>query len=182
MVDEGTFCWGSFHPRAMGEGAWAKELGVQQSRRQPAERDYWLALTRVVGIGPARFQRLVAHFGSAERAWRADATALLRAGIDARSAQALVALRQRLDPAREADALPARGIRAVTLDEADHPPPLRTIADPPPVLFIRGEVATADEWAIAIVGTRRASAYGRQVAEQVASGLAAAGVTVVSGL
>ena len=54
---------------------------MQESRRQPAERDYWLALTRVVGIGPARFQRLIEHFGSAERAWRAEPAGLARAGL-----------------------------------------------------------------------------------------------------
>ncbi len=149
---------------------------------RPRERDYWLALTRVVGIGPAHFQRLLAHFGSAERAWHADGPALVAAGLDGRAAQALLALRREVDPAAEEARLAARGITALTLDDADYPACLRSIGDAPPVLFVRGRLTLADEWAIAIVGTRRASSYGRQAAEHLASGLARAGVTVVSGL
>ncbi|HEY7060215.1 MAG TPA: DNA-processing protein DprA [Chloroflexota bacterium] len=155
---------------------------MQRTDLQPRERDYWLALTRVVGIGPAHFQRLLAHFGSAERAWQADGLALAAAGLDARAAQGLLALRREVDPAAEEARLAERGITALTLDDADYPACLRAIVDPPPVLFVRGSLTLADEWAIAMVGTRRATPYGRQAAEHVASGLAAAGVTVVSGL
>jgi DNA processing protein len=149
---------------------------------RPRERDYWLALTRVVGIGPARFQRLIAFFGSAERAWQADPLSLAQAGLDRRTVSALRALRRRVHPAEEEAALRAVGVRAITLQEDDYPAPLRTIGEPPPVLFLRGDLVAADEWAVAIVGTRRATSYGRQVAEQLGGALAQAGVTVVSGL
>jgi len=155
---------------------------VADTAAQPPERDYWLALTRVPGIGPARFQRLLQHFGSAAAAWRAPAAALALAGLDARTVQHLLALRTALDPAGEEERLAARGIRALTIADAGYPAALREIADPPPVLFLRGQLVAADEWAVAIVGTRRATAYGRQVAEALATTLAEAGVTVVSGL
>ncbi|HWP29925.1 MAG TPA: DNA-processing protein DprA [Chloroflexota bacterium] len=155
---------------------------MQETDARPTERDYWLALTRVVGIGPARFQRLIAQFGSAERAWKADGIALLRAGLDERSAQALLALRRRVDPAGEERRLAALGASALTLEDEHYPASLRTIADPPPVLFVRGTLQPTDEWAVAIVGTRRATPYGRQVAEYLATALARAGITVVSGL
>ncbi|MBX5489513.1 MAG: DNA-protecting protein DprA [Chloroflexi bacterium] len=149
---------------------------------QPPERDYWLALTRAVGIGPARFQRLLQHFGSAEAAWRASAAALAAAGLDARVVRQLLALREAVAPIGEEARLAAVGVRALTLADAGYPAALREIADPPPVLFLRGELLPADEWAVAIVGTRRATAYGRQVAETLATALARAGITVVSGL
>jgi len=155
---------------------------VQGTDVRPRERDYWLALTRVVGIGPAHFQRLIAYFGSAERAWRADGPTLVAAGLDGRAAQTLLALRAQLDPTAEEPQLAARGITALTLEDADYPACLRTIGDAPPVLFLRGSLTLADEWAVAIVGTRRASAYGRQAAEYLATGLAQTGITVVSGL
>jgi DNA processing protein len=160
----------------------AREAAVRGAEIGAGERAYWLALTRVVGIGPARFQRLLSHFGSAERAWRAEGPELVRAGLDGRSAQGLVALRRQVDPAEEEDRLRERQIAALTLEDDDYPASLRSIADPPPVLFVRGALSVADDWAVAIVGTRRATAYGRQAAEHLAGALAGAGVTVVSGL
>ena len=73
-------------------------------------------------------------------------------------------------------------IHAVAIDDAAYPAALRTIADPPPVLYVRGTVRPGDARAVAVVGTRRASAYGAQAARHLAGGLARNGVTVVSGL
>ena len=73
-------------------------------------------------------------------------------------------------------------IHAVAIDDAAYPAALRTIADPPPVLYVRGTVRPGDARAVAVVGTRRASAYGVQAARHLAGGLARNGVTVVSGL
>ena len=73
-------------------------------------------------------------------------------------------------------------IHAVAIDDAAYPAALRTIADPPPVLYVRGTVRPGDARAVAVVGTRRASAYGAQAARYLAGGLARNGVTVVSGL
>jgi len=103
---------------------------VQESRRPPAERDYWLALTRVVGIGPARFQRLIQQFGSAERAWRAEPAGLARAGLDGRSAEALLALRGRVNPQDEEGTLAEYGVRAFTLEDDEYPAELRTLSRP----------------------------------------------------
>ncbi|MBI4493904.1 MAG: DNA-protecting protein DprA [Chloroflexi bacterium] len=136
----------------------------------------------VPGIGPARFKRLVETFGSAEAAWRADARALGLAGLEQKAAAQLVRLRGRLDPQAERRRLERLGIRVFTLEDPAYPPPLREIADPPPVLYLQGELAATDEWAVAVVGTRRATAYGRQAAERLVGELARAGVTIVSGL
>ena len=74
------------------------------------------------------------------------------------------------------------GIRLLDLYHADYPARLRSIADPPPVLFVKGELRAADQQAIAMVGSRRASPYGRHVAAELAAGLAGRGFTVVSGM
>jgi DNA processing protein len=141
-----------------------------------------IALTRVVGIGPARFERLLRYFGSAEGAWRATPAGLVAAGLDAPAVRALVALRANHVPALEAENLAALGIWAVLREEPNYPEALRTLPDPPPVLFGRGTLTIGDQWAVALVGTRRATPYGRQAAEHLATALAQAGVTVVSGL
>lgn len=143
---------------------------------------YWVLLSMVPGIGPAKFKRLVDTYGSAEAAWRADARSLGMAGLDVKAAAQLVALRARLDPEAELLRLERLGIRALTLEDEAYPAPLREIADPPPVLYLQGELTPADQWSVAVVGTRRATVYGRQVVERLVGELARAGVTIVSGL
>lgn len=145
------------------------------------ERDFWVAFHFVPFIGPSRMRRLEDHFGSLERAWAADANRL-RAVLDDRSHAALVKTRTEIDVATLRSRLERDGISTVTLVDDDYPAILREAGGPPPVLFYRGQIIETDSTAVAIVGTRRVSAYGREVAMQIGAGLAKAGVTVVSGL
>ena len=146
------------------------------------ERAYWVALNMAAGIGPVRFQRLLDICGGARGAWEASDLDLAAAGLERRTADSLRRLRQRTSPEAVARRLAQLGIRALTLLDEEYPSNLRQVADAPPVLFVRGRVLPEDSQAVALVGTRRATAYGRSVAERLASDLAAAGVTVVSGL
>ena len=146
------------------------------------ERIYWVLLTMVKQIGPARFSRLIERFGSAEAAWRAPLLELAAAGLERRAVESLARLRDTLDPETEWRRLRAAEVSVTILDDLTYPSALREIGDPPPVLYVRGELSPADDWAIAVVGTRRASVYGRQVAERLVADVARAGVTVVSGL
>jgi len=148
----------------------------------PSERACWIALSLVAGIGPVRFQRLLEVCGGAEAAWDAPSVQLAMAGLERRSIAALQRLRQQTTPAAAMERLERLGIRPLMLLDQDYPLALRQIADPPPVLFVRGALSAADEPAVALVGTRRATAYGRAVADRLARDLAMAGVTVVSGL
>src|SRR4051794_9574510 len=146
------------------------------------ERIYWVLLTMVKQIGPARFSRLLDRFGSAEAAWSASLLDLAGAGLERRAIESLGQLRQKLDPEAEWRRIEQQGISVVILDDPAYPIALREIADPPPVLYVRGDLAPADDWAIAVVGTRRASAYGRQATERIVADVVRAGVTVISGL
>lgn len=146
------------------------------------ERIYWVLLTSVRQIGPTRFNRLLDRFGSAEAAWNASLLDLAAAGLERRAVESLGRLRAQLDPAAEWSRLQQLGVSLVILDDPAYPSALREIVDPPPVLYVRGELSPADDWAIAVVGTRRASVYGRQVTERLVTDVARAGVTVVSGL
>ena len=145
-------------------------------------RVYWVLLSAVSQVGPARFRRLLEAFGDAEAAWRAGPAALAGAGLDRRAIEALGALRAKADPAEVWRQVERTGAKVLTWDDAAYPEPLGHIPDPPPVLYIRGELLSADRFAVAVVGTRRGTAYGRQVAERLVAELARAGVTVVSGL
>jgi DNA processing protein len=146
------------------------------------ERPYWVLLSLCTGIGPIRFQRLLELCGGARAAWLASDLQLAQAGLERRTIDSLKRLRQTTSPTRAATRLAELGSRGLTLLDQEYPANLRQIADPPPVLFIRGKLAAQDDQAVALVGTRRASDYGRAVADRLARDLAAAGITVISGL
>jgi DNA processing protein len=146
------------------------------------ERQYWVAFGRVPQIGRVRFAALGAHFGSMEDAWKAGAAELEAAGLSGSALSALLAAREGIDPEAELDRLDTLGIQAQTWGEDGYPAGLKQIYDRPPLLYVRGTLTAADEWSVALVGTRRATAYGRQVAEEMAEGLSRNGVTIVSGL
>ncbi len=143
---------------------------------------YWVALHRISRLGAVRFGLLERAFGTMAEAWRANRAALIAAGLDARTADEVVSRRPEITPEHELERLAEAGVRAIPRFHPGYPARLREIADPPPVIYLRGAWEPQDEWCVAIVGTRRATAYGRQAAGELARGLAANGVTVVSGL
>jgi DNA processing protein len=148
----------------------------------PTELQYWVGFNIVPGIGPAKFRALHDYFGSAESAWRAGESALRQVGLDQRALESLLDVRRQLDLPAEMAQIEAAGIQLLTWDDDDYPTYLKEIPDPPPVLFVRGELQLQDQWAVAVVGTRRASPYGRLATERLAGDLARSGVTIVSGL
>ena len=147
-----------------------------------SDRSYWVALSFVRGIGAIRFQRLLDFFGTARDAWLATESDLQQAGLPSQVCQNLLVLRKSLDVGATWDKIAAQGIQVVTWADDTYPERLHTIDAAPPVLYMRGELSSTDAWAVAIVGTRRATRYGRQVADELAAALAAQGITVVSDL
>jgi DNA processing protein len=144
--------------------------------------EYWIALSRIDGIGPSKTLRLFERFDSLEQAWQATPLELQGAGLVLKSAQAVARARQTMDVAAELPKLDAAGVQAITWEDNRYPKLLRHIANPPAVLYMRGELRPEDELAVAVVGTRLPSPYGRQVAQKLAGELAAKGVTIASGL
>lgn len=147
-----------------------------------ADLKYWVALGRVPRIGRARFLLLEKHFGKLENAWTATAGELRAAGLDQQAITAILSNRDQISPDEEMERLVKHRVRVLTWNDDAYPAKLKEVYDLPPVLYVRGDLQPADEWAVAIVGTRRATPYGRQVAEQFATELAGSRVTVVSGL
>jgi DNA processing protein len=148
----------------------------------PDQTPYWIALSRVPGIGPVRMRRLLDYFGDPSTAWDAMLGDLMSAGLEPKVAEALVSTRRTTDPDRELDKLNASGAHVLTWDSPDYPERLREVDGSPPVLYVLGEVMPQDSFAVAIVGTRRVTPYGRAATAQLASELAQAGITVTSGL
>jgi DNA processing protein len=146
------------------------------------ERIYWVGFNLVKGIGAVRFQTLLDAFGDVETAWNAAPAELAGAGLGLKVIERLVDIRSKMDLVRYCDQIQSQGIKILTWDDPNYPPHLKEVDQPPPVLYLRGEVTLEDHWAVAIVGTRQVTSYGRQVTEELASVLAHNGVTVISGL
>jgi len=149
---------------------------------EPGHLPYWLAFTRVPLVGRVRLPLLEELFGDLAAAWRATANELRAAGLDAKTVKSIDTTRETVDPMAELRAVESAGIRAITRHDPEYPALLQTIGDWPPVLFMRGGLSSQDERAVAVVGTRKPTAYGRQAAADLAGALACNGVTVVSGL
>ncbi|MFQ5745817.1 MAG: DNA-processing protein DprA [Gemmatimonadota bacterium] len=148
---------------------------------QAAETRALLALASSEGVGPVGVRRLLEHFGSAHAALAASRTELEAVPRLARRRLEAV---HGLEPAAEADiaALASRGIRLAACGCDGYPERLTHLYDPPPVLFLRGPGELPVRASAAIVGTRRATEYGRRMARDIAAGLAEAGWAIVSGL
>ncbi|MDA1257450.1 MAG: DNA-processing protein DprA [Chloroflexi bacterium] len=143
---------------------------------------YWVAFSRIRRLGPIRLRQIEARFGDLAVAWRAGQSDLASAGLDSSTVREIVSGRPEIDPDAEMESLESAGIAVLCLRSPDYPARLAEIHDPPPVLFIRGTLEPGDERSVAVVGTRRCSGYGIEMATRLAGGLAANGVTVVSGL
>lgn len=147
------------------------------------EREAWLALNMVPHVGPTIFALLLEHFGTARHILKAPLKALERiSSIGPATAKAIRSFPAEETVARERKRMAARGLRFLTLRDAEYPTPLREIHQPPPVLYIHGRWEGRDQRGVAIVGSRNATPYGRGVADRLAFDLAARGLTIVSGL
>ncbi|MFB3882341.1 MAG: DNA-processing protein DprA [Armatimonadota bacterium] len=144
------------------------------------EGEAWLALN-AAELPPRTVLALVDHYGSAASVIAAGAAVRDVARLTEHEAIRLSAAARR-DYQREFGRLKQSGVRLVTIRDAEYPANLRQIYDPPPVLFVRGSFMPCDERAVAIVGTRRVTPYGRLVTETLARELAQRQVTVVSGM
>ncbi len=143
---------------------------------------YWLAMARVDGLGVRSAHKLIEHFGSPQAAYMASLTELESCGVPAQVAQAIFAQAGLREAEKEVEAAGKAECRIVTLTSDEYPPLLRQISDAPLVLYIRGDTALLSRHAVAIVGTRKPSAYGSSVAHRLASDLAQRGLVIVSGL
>ncbi len=143
---------------------------------------YWVGFNIISGIGRVKFNQLENYFGSLEDAWKASPAELRRSGLDGNSVRAINERRARISPDEEMEKLKNFDIRVLTWHDDDYPARLKEIYDYPPLLYVRGSILDEDEWCLAVVGTRRPTVYGRQVAEEMVTELARNKIAIVSGL
>lgn len=137
----------------------------------------------IAQVGPILFGRIVERFGSAQEALGAGVRQLESVeGVGAATAETIVRSRDAVEVAAEIERAEKLGVRILCRDDDEYPPGLRHIPDPPICLYLRGRLEAEDAVAVAIVGARRCSLYGREQAHRFAYQLATRGVTVISGL
>ena len=132
---------------------------------------YWVGFSLIPGIGRVKFSRMENYFGSVKSAWEAPSSELKNAGLDDGSARAIASWRPKISLEAEMEKLSRYGVKAITCNDPEYPPRLKEIYDYPPLLYIRGSLLPEDKWCLAVVGTRRATVYERQVAEEITTDL-----------
>lgn len=145
-------------------------------------REALVALNLVEGVGPVRVRQLLEFFGDAATVLRASKSQLLSVrGIGDETATAIADWERSVDLAGELKRIADFGCHVVTQADAEYPPLLREIYDPPVVLYVKGQLAERDRNSVAMVGSRQTTHYGIETARKLGYQLAYTGVTVVSG-
>ena len=146
-------------------------------------REAYIALNMVDGVGPVRVRALRDRFGEPQAILAASKTELMQVeGVGEEVARSITSWREKVDLDAELQRIEKSGVGVVSCDDAEYPKHLREIYDPPLVLYVKGTLSERDALAIAVVGSRRTSLYGQDMARKLAFQLARVGVTVVSGL
>jgi DNA processing protein len=151
----------------------------------PEESPYasWLALARIRGLGCASFKKLADFFGDPVRALSATENTLVQVpGLERPAIEGILGFCEWGEVAKEIERSAQAGATILPYAVARYPARLKTIADPPPFLYVKGELRDEDERAIAVVGSRSASEYGLRVTRDLCGGLASLGFTIVSGM
>ena len=147
------------------------------------DRLYWLALNMVPGVGPLAYRNLVARFHDPERVFTASPQALASVeGIGEKTIGAIKAFPAQEAAVKELKKAGELDVSILTFRDQGYPKKLLQIYDPPPLLYVRGNLEQVDAPMVAMVGSRKGSPYGRAVTKRISKELAASGVTVVSGM
>ena len=151
--------------------------------RMDEERKRLLILSLVPGIGPITMTRLLDFFGDAESVLNCAPADLQQVnGVGPKLAREVALALKTINVDAVIDLCRENNIQILDSQHGDYPKPLLEIHNPPSVLYVQGDLKAEDTLAIAIVGSRHATQYGKRIAEKLARGLAAAGYTIVSGL
>ena len=141
-----------------------------------------MATSAIPGVGTATFNYLLKKFKRLKAFWQVSDEQIRKLKLDLKTRESIIKFRNEVRPRLYLDTVYERGIKVVSVVDRDYPANLRSISDAPPVLYFRGALLPADDLAIAVVGARFATSYGRQVTEQLVGSLVASGLVIVSGL
>lgn len=143
---------------------------------------YLNALNKIDGLGCKKLKMLMNFFGSAEKVWKASFAELKESGIGESVTEKVVAARPNIDPDKEWETMKKENVLAFTIQDDEYPVLLKQIPDSPYIIYMKGNLECLNLPLVAIVGSRKLTAYGEQVARGFARDLANSGICVVSGL
>lgn len=146
------------------------------------EKIYFNAFNLFPEIGAIRFKKLLNYFPDLKTAWQSSTQELRQAGLDEKTTQTILEGIKKINPDEEFSKLEKEGIGIITINDDSYPKILKEIHDPPAILYIKGQFEPEDNFCLAIIGTRKPSSYGIQVALDLTNKLSTAGLTIVSGL
>ncbi len=147
-----------------------------------SDKPYWVAFNHVNGVGAVRAGQLLKRFGNLQDAWTASRNDLLFAGISDKVADQIIYSRSKINPFELTESIEKRNIHICIRTETEYPKLLKEIDNPPTVLYYVGRLPDNDMSLMGVVGTRRMTSYGQNVAEELGKFLALNGIGVVSGL
>lgn len=144
---------------------------------------HWVALNLIPGVGSVFIKRLLERFQTPEAIFQASTEELLEVeGLGIRVANEIRKGPQEASVKKELSLLEQAGGKIITIHDRDYPSRLRNIYDPPPLLYLKGDLRKEDELAVSIVGSRKTTPYGRWITEKISQALVRNGVTIVSGM
>jgi len=147
------------------------------------DRFYWLALSFVPGVGNVIYQRLLSHFKDAERVFQASREELMKVpNVRPKNIESIKGFKDWDRVKKEMELIDKRQVTLLTWGDEDYPENLRNIYDPPSILYLKGNIIEGDRLAVAVVGSRNPTEYGRLATERIGRDLARQGITVVSGM
>jgi len=147
-----------------------------------SRKKYWIAVNMIPAIGRVRCHRLLQKLGTPENILSAPVKELEGESISYHLAEEIVQARVKLNLDQELSLIEKYQVKIITLEDKDYPFNLRNTAYPPPVVYVRGKIIPQDRIALAIVGSRRATPYGKKVAETLSQELAKCGFSIISGM
>lgn len=143
---------------------------------------YLNALNKISGVGSQKIRKLIAFFGSAEKAWKASSQELFKSGIEEKIANNILTERGKINPDKEWEKMKKEDISMISVEDPAYPKLLKEIPNPPYSLYLKGEMDLNAQPIITIVGSRKLTNYGKQAAYGLAQDLSRAGATIASGM
>lgn len=142
---------------------------------------YWVALSVYPKIGPERFRKLFDFFQDIKFIWFAKSDELTKAGLEKHIADDFIKTRLKIDPEKELEKTLKENIKIITIQDKNYPQLLKEIKNPPFVVYCQGLMENSNS-GLAVVGTRKMTAYGKQAAYEISKNIASSGLSIISGL